>query len=635
MDYNIIKEIDLDFYSKKIVSVDAKQYDVNSRYILITCHNQGSIYSLDKTVHTAYIRYKKKDENIAFNTCEITDEGKVLVELTQQMLSAPGNCIADLLIVGKDEELHNASTMTFYVNVLPTPYPNEEVESSDEFNALQDLMDKVLTDYEYVMENAQKSADDAAESERNAKESENNAAESAEEASASASNAKDSEDNARESATSASDSAETATNKAKEASDYATEAESYAHGGTGTREGEETDNGLYYKNEAANSASEAKTSEDNAKISETNAGISETNAERSATESAESASQAKISEDNAKTSETNSTDSANRAKESEDNAKVSEENADKSAEIASSKATDAENSASVAKTSEDNAKKSELKAEDYSSTANEKAIDASNSASQAAISEENALGNANESKKWSDMSKSYAVGTDGQIRENDNSDSAKFYYEQALRISQGLAGALLPMGTITFEDLETTSKSAGYMYNISNAFTSDDRFADGGGIKYGAGNNVYYTADGMWDVLAASALTGAKGNAESTYRQGNVDIAPSNLMLENTFAVAAQRANIQAGDTLDVAFGKLARYCADLKNVAFSGSYNDLTDQPNIPSKPDDIGALSVDGTAVDSVKWNGYNIKFITESAFQALGSKVDSSTIYFRSKE
>ena len=99
MDYNIIKKIDLDFYSKKIVSADAKQYDVNARYILITCHNQGSTYVLSKTVHLAYVRYKKKDENIIFNTSEITDEGKIFVELTQQMLSAPGNCVADLLII--------------------------------------------------------------------------------------------------------------------------------------------------------------------------------------------------------------------------------------------------------------------------------------------------------------------------------------------------------------------------------------------------------------------------------------------------------------------------------------------------------------------------------------------------------
>lgn len=44
-----------------------------------------------------------------------------------------------------------------------------------------------------------------------------------------------------------------------------------------------------------------------------------------------------------------------------------------------------------------------------------------------------------------------------------------------------------------------------------------------------------------------------------------------------TFQQAAQRANIQSGDTLAVAFGKLAKYCADLKEAAYQGTANNLT----------------------------------------------------------
>lgn len=82
--------------------------------------------------------------------------------------------------------------------------------------------------------------------------------------------------------------------------------------------------------------------------------------------------------------------------------------------------------------------------------------------------------------------------------------------------------------------------------------------------------------------------------------------------------------------------GKIAKTYSDLNNVAFSGSYNDLTDQPDIPSTPDGIGALPEDGTAVDSVKWNGYSVQFLTESEYQELVSsgKTDSNTFYFRPK-
>lgn len=133
-----------------------------------------------------------------------------------------------------------------------------------------------------------------------------------------------------------------------------------------------------------------------------------------------------------------------------------------------------------------------------------------------------------ESLEYANLSKSYAVGTNGEVRDGDATDNSKYYYEQAKRISQGMNG-LIPMGTVAFENLPTTNITKNAMYNVSNAFTSDERFLDGGGLNYGAGNNVYYTADGKWDVLAASSVTGVKGAKEDSYRQGNVNITPDNI----------------------------------------------------------------------------------------------------------
>lgn len=51
-----------------------------------------------------------------------------------------------------------------------------------------------------------------------------------------------------------------------------------------------------------------------------------------------------------------------------------------------------------------------------------------------------------------------------------------------------------------------------------------------------------------------------------------------------TFEQAAQRANIQSGDSLAVAFGKLAKFCADLDDHAFSAPVNNLTGtDPSLP----------------------------------------------------
>lgn len=50
------------------------------------------------------------------------------------------------------------------------------------------------------------------------------------------------------------------------------------------------------------------------------------------------------------------------------------------------------------------------------------------------------------------------------------------------------------------------------------------------------------------------------------------------------FTQADERKNIESKETLPVLFGKIARWIADLKTVAFSGSYNDLSNKPTIPT---------------------------------------------------
>jgi len=50
------------------------------------------------------------------------------------------------------------------------------------------------------------------------------------------------------------------------------------------------------------------------------------------------------------------------------------------------------------------------------------------------------------------------------------------------------------------------------------------------------------------------------------------------------FTASGTRTNISTGEKLSVIFGKIAKWFGDLKAVAFSGSYNDLSNKPSIPS---------------------------------------------------
>lgn len=62
------------------------------------------------------------------------------------------------------------------------------------------------------------------------------------------------------------------------------------------------------------------------------------------------------------------------------------------------------------------------------------------------------------------------------------------------------------------------------------------------------------------------------------------------------FTAASSRTNIATGEKLSVIFGKIAKWLSDLKAVAFSGSYTDLTDKPTIPASAEDVGAVGTTG---------------------------------------
>jgi len=252
-------------------------------------------------------------------------------------------------------------------------------------------------------------------------------------------------------------------------------------------------------------------------------------------------SKAEASKNAAAQSEANAKISAESAKESEINAAKNEESADKCKREAETAAANAKISEDAAKNSETNAAKSE--------TASKLSEDlAAISAGDAADNADNAATSAVQAKDYSGIAQSYAVGTEGQVRPEDASDNSKSYSELAKKltdearklleqaqkiIAAASTGALIPAGTVTFEELPEEPQ-IGYMYNISNNFTTDSRFSEGEGIFYRAGANVYWTSEGKWDVLTGVQVTGVKGDSETEYRVGNVSIGKENIGLGKT-----------------------------------------------------------------------------------------------------
>ena len=394
MSLQSLTNINVDFYDKKYILIHAKQFDKKSRFLAVTCYNHGILFPVDYRSHAAYIRYKKSDDYSVFNFCEITKDGKILVELTEQMLASSGICQADVVLVNRGQaevdtetgEIINIdrasvlSTMTFYIDVSETAVDNAQIESSYEYSAFNQSLENYWADFEEVMQTSK----------------------------------------------------------------------SYAVGNAGgIRDNEDFDNAKYYcelakdnKEASDKSAQAAAQSETNAKNSETNASNSEANA--------------KIYKDNANTYMNNAEGYMNAARASETNASKS--------------ATTAQNSMNSAQSS--------------ASSASESATNAYN------------------------------------------------YYLQTEAITNGLNGAFLPKGTITYTELlelkNNGAVGAGDLYHISDDFTTDENFRVSGKVC-GAGTSVYYTVDEQFDVFVGATVAGIKGENETNYRTGMVNITAENV----------------------------------------------------------------------------------------------------------
>lgn len=418
MSIQAIIPISVDFYNKKYILVNAKQLDRGSRFLSVTCYINGELFKLNDRDHASGIRYKKADDHSVFNWCAI-DSGKIIVELTEQMLAAEGVCVADLVIVNRDQaktdetgaftnldEATILSTMPIYIDVTETAVNNSEIESSYEYNAFN----QNLANYWKRFEDAIKSS-----------------------------------------------------------SSWADTAESWAVGGTGTRNGENTNNSKYWSTQSQGSADASATSASNANTYMNNALGHSNNAYTYMTN-------AENYKNNASQSATASANSATAALNSQNAAKSSEDKA---------------------KSSENKAKESETKAAQSESNALTYMNNANTSKANAATSETNALNSANRAQ-------SYAVGGTG-TRTGEDTDNVSYYYNLVKTVVESLNGNFVPMGTIEFAQLATAEKATGYSYNIKDDFVTDDTFAEGAGVFYTAGVNVYCRADGFWDAFGGGA----------------------------------------------------------------------------------------------------------------------------------
>lgn len=201
--YQIQQEIKIDFATPDVPPrVYAKQYDNNMRIIKANLYANGQPYTV-QSGFDVNVRMAKPDGTYVYNPALEASGTYALIVLTQQMLAVAGECPAEIEVVQGGNVL---STATFVICVAKDTVPEDAIESTDEFKTIQEIAAEVEAAAKVVKDNldAINAVSENIEAIKNAPQQAQNAANSA------------------------------------------TLAQSWAVGGTGTREGEDTDNAKYY-----------------------------------------------------------------------------------------------------------------------------------------------------------------------------------------------------------------------------------------------------------------------------------------------------------------------------------------------------------------------------------------------------
>lgn len=176
-------------------------------------------------------------------------------------------------------------------------------------------------------------------------------------------------------------------------------------------------------------------------------------------------------------------------------------------------------------------------------------------------------------------------------------------------IDAAISSVYKPAGSVAFASLPTPAKAIeGNVYNVTDAFTTNNKFVEGAGKSYPAGTNVV-VINTTGTAYAFDVLTGM------------VDLSNYQTLITSTNKIPASNVS-------------------GLATVATSGSYNDLSDKPYIPEGITIDQTYSATSTNAQSGKAvagaistkqdtlvSGTNIKTINNSSILGSGNiSVDS---------
>lgn len=139
---------------------------------------------------------------------------------------------------------------------------------------------------------------------------------------------------------------------------------------------------------------------------------------------------------------------------------------------------------------------------------------------------------------------------------------------------------------------------------------------------YGVGGSIiegyYKSADGKFyeestyetEILGAEDLLYIDLTSKMQFIFDGTNFVNITEDAKPTVTEASSRTNIASGDTLKTIIGKIKKFFADLKTVAFTGAYSDLSGTPTIPTVNNATLTIQKNGTAVETFTANASSNK-------------------------
>lgn len=154
----ILQKIKVDFARAGIPPrVFAKQGDNNMRVVAVSLYNNGEPYEIPAG-YDVKVRAKKPDGKGVYNPATEVAGNIAYITLTQQMLAVQGVVSAEI------EVAHDADilkTEKWQINVEECANPENQIESSDEYKTIQELLDETKAAKNAAAKSAQEAKDAA------------------------------------------------------------------------------------------------------------------------------------------------------------------------------------------------------------------------------------------------------------------------------------------------------------------------------------------------------------------------------------------------------------------------------------------------------------------------------------------